>query len=316
MLKRKVVIIHEQAIFVQKAFELYASGKYSLATLPNELYEQGFKYKLQANEKIPKATLACMLKNIFYTGFYIYPGVENIIKGKHKPIIEQDLFNLVQEVFKSVTPENRQKRHFLYSNLITLQETGKLMIGESKKDKYVYYTAFDNNKKRHSINETVVTDTILNYFKEIRLSLIPKDIVNEVIKEELEPLKKQYSTLKRNKSRKFHKKLQLIDQIKTLSLDDKDFIIDELENIEKLYPDLPKSIVQLENKIKLLTQNCQNIMEKRLYDAFIQMNIQNQRKTIELVKNKLEVQGKRVKLTLNLLSVKFDNVKSCSSSPA
>ncbi len=93
MLKRKVVIIPEQAIFVKKAFELYSSGKYSLATLPNELYEQGFKYKLQADGKIPKATLACMLKNMFYTGFYTYPGVENIIKGKHKPIIEQDLYN-------------------------------------------------------------------------------------------------------------------------------------------------------------------------------------------------------------------------------
>lgn len=181
--------------------------------------------------------------------------------------------------------------------MITLQETGNLMVGELKKGKYVYYTAFDNNKKRHSINETVVTDTILNYFKEIRLSLIPKDIVNEVIKEELEPLKKQYSTLKRNKSRKFHKKLQLIEQIKTLGFNDEDFIIDELKNIQNLYDDLPERVEQLENKIKTLTQNCQNIMEKRLYDVFIQMNIENQRKTIELVKNKLEVQDKRVKLT-------------------
>ena len=38
-------------------------------------------------------------------------------------------------------------------------------------------------------------------------------------------------------------------------------------------------------------------MEKRLYDVFIQLDIENQRKIIELVKNKLEFQEKKVKLT-------------------
>ena len=38
-------------------------------------------------------------------------------------------------------------------------------------------------------------------------------------------------------------------------------------------------------------------MEKRLYDVFIKLDIENQRKILELVKNKLELQEKKVKLT-------------------
>ena len=60
---------------------------------------------------------------------------------------------------------------------------------------------------------------------------------------------------------------------------------------------MPERIAYTEQQIKTLTSKCQDIMEKRLYDVFIQLDIENKRKIIELVKNKLELQEKKVKLT-------------------
>lgn len=171
------------------------------------------------------------------------------------------------------------------------------MIGDIKKDKYIYYTAFDNDGVRHSINENVVTDAILSYFKEIRLNMIPKTIIDEVLEEELMPLKKELSSLKRNKSRKYHKELQLHDFIETNSIEDEDFITEELENIEMLYSNLTEKIEQKKHQIQKLTQKCYEVMQKRLYDIYIQLDSKNQRKILELVTNKFELQSKKVKLT-------------------
>ena len=143
----------------------------------------------------------------------------------------------------------------------------------------------------------IITEAVLNYFKEIRLNLIPKEIVNEVLKEELKPLKQKYANLKRDVSRKYHSELRLNDFIQSKNIDDKDFINDSQADIEKAYSNLPKRIAYTEQQIKTLTSKCQDIMEKRLYDVFIQLDIENQRKIIELVKNKLKLQEKKVKLT-------------------
>lgn len=80
-------------------------------------------------------------------------------------------------------------------------------------------------------------------------------------------------------------------------VDDEDFINASQDDIEKAYSNLPERIAYTEQKIKTLTSKCQDLMEKRLYDVFIQLDIENQRKIIELVTNKFELQNKKVKLT-------------------
>lgn len=304
--KNKVVVVPNNADFVKKAYELYATGQYSINSLLDELYEQGFYYSKQPNKKIPRALLANMLKNLFYTGYYTFPDCEGEIKGTHKAIIERKLYNKVQEILKVSCYEKIRKHNFLYSNLITLQETGKFMTGEIKKDKYIYYTAFDEKGKRHSINETVITEAILSYFKQIRLNSIPKEIFDDVLKEELNPLKQLYSNLKRDMSRKYHSELRLNDFIQSKKIDDEDFIYDSLADIENEYCNLPERIASTELKIKTLTSKCQDVMQKRLYDVYIQLDTENQRKILELVKNKLELQGDKVKLTFKSA---FQNIR-------
>ena len=137
----------------------------------------------------------------------------------------------------------------------------------------------------------------MNYLKEIRLNLIPKDIIQEVLKEELKPIKQKYSNLKRNVSRKYHKELQLNDFIEENGIDDEDFIAANQEDIDNKYSNLTKKISKTKQEIQYFESKCNEISQKRLYDSFINLNMEKQREILKLITNKFELQGDKVKIT-------------------
>ena len=293
-----IAVVPKQAEFVKRAYELYATGKYSLSTLPNILFEEGLIYKLQKNGKIPKASLSSMLKSKFYTGKYDFPDCDMEILGKHKAIISDELFNNVQLVLKNAGTEKVQKHTFLFSNLLNFKGTDKLLTGDIKKGKYVYYTCRDDDGKYICVNEKNIYAEVLDYFKEIRLNLIPKNLVNEVFNEMLKLLRQQLSTLKRNVSRKYHKELELADVIEENGIADLELIEAERSLINQAYGDLPSQIAEIENKIANAKILCENATEKRLSEVFGSLDLQAKRDVILLVKNKFEVdREKNVKLT-------------------
>ena len=293
-----IAIVPKQAEFVKRAYELYTTGKYSLSTLPDILFEEGLVYKLQKSGKIPKASLSSMLKSKFYTGKYDFPDCDMEILGKHKAIISDELFNNVQVMLKNAGTEKVQKHTFLFSNLLNFKGTDKLLTGDIKKGKYVYYTCRDDDGKYICVNEKNIYAEVLDYFKEIRLNLIPKNLVNEVLNEILKPLRQQLSTLKGNVSRKYHQELELADVIEENGIDDLELIEAERSLINEAYGDLPSQIIEIENKIANAKILCENATEKRLSDVFGSLDLQAKRDVILLVKNKFEVdREKNVKLT-------------------
>ena len=148
------------------------------------------------------------------------------------------------------------------------------------------------------MNEEIINKEILSYLREIRLNLIPKELINEVLKEILKPLKQELATLRGNVSRKYHNELELQASIKDNGIDDIELIEAEKALIDTKYGDLPSKISALENKIATIQSDCENLMTKRLSDAFITLDFDSKREVISLIKNKFEVNSdKKVKLT-------------------
>ncbi len=293
-----IAIVPKQAQFVRRAYELYSTGKYSLSNLPEILFEEGLKYSNQKNGKIPKSSLSSMLKSKFYTGKYNFPDCKEEITGKYKAIISDELFNKVQLVLKGATSEKIVKHEFLYSNLLTFKGTSKLMTGDIKKGRYIYYTCKDDEGKYLCVNEKIINKELLSYLKEIRLNLIPKELVKEVLKELLKPLKQELAILRGKVSHKYHKELELQNTINENEIDDVELIELEKALIEDTYGDLPLKIENLEKKISEKTSLCESTMTKRLADIFITLDFETKRKVISLIKNKFEVdKDKKVKLT-------------------
>ena len=295
----KVVIIPKEAEFVKQAFTLYATGKYSLNSLSDELFELGYHYKNQRNGKIPRTSLASMLKSIYYTGKYYFPGHEGIIQGKHKPIVDDELFNQVQTVLKKPSSEIKERHQFLYNGLVKYKETGGLMSGEVKKGgKYIYYTARNADNSCCCINEEIITENVLNRLELIKLNNIPKSVSNEVLKEHLKPISQALNTAKRAVSRQYHEELKLKEYVDTNGIEDTDFIESEYAEIKEKYKNVSSNIQMLEDKISAQQSKYQEVLNMNLAEVFKRLSIEHKRQILELIKSKFEGDcDKKIKIT-------------------
>jgi len=79
-----------------------------------------------------------MLRNRLYMGEFEWNG--HLYLGKHQPLVTRDLWQRVQCVLDGRTPEAspRQARFCLFG-LIACGHCGCSLVGEIKKQRYVYY---------------------------------------------------------------------------------------------------------------------------------------------------------------------------------
>ena len=149
--KGYIAIDDKNAFYIKKCFEYYASGMYSLDSLGDKMYKEGFKDKYGRPYKARK--FEEILKNVFYIGDFIWAGVR--YKGKHKPIISTKLFYKVQEKFGHTNkPAHNDKQH-TYKRLIKCDKCGCYFTAETKKGShnsgnYTYYHC--TNKKKVHLN--------------------------------------------------------------------------------------------------------------------------------------------------------------------
>ena len=175
--KRRAVINEKRANFVRKAFELYATGNYSISDLINELYNQGFLYELQESKIIPKQSLISILKNPFYTGKYHIKQIDEYKTGTHKPIISEELFEKVQKLL-DLAPKAPRKHNLIYTKLLTCSNCGHCMTGDVKEKpngkKYIYYRCTNPKcNERVCISEVLLDNELKTYLKYIRLGIFP-----------------------------------------------------------------------------------------------------------------------------------------------
>jgi DNA invertase Pin-like site-specific DNA recombinase len=72
---------------VRAAFELYATGTYTLGTLADELYRRGLR--TCSGKKIARASLSDLLNNSFYIGLIEIRTTGELFDGIHKPLISK-----------------------------------------------------------------------------------------------------------------------------------------------------------------------------------------------------------------------------------
>jgi hypothetical protein len=134
---KTIEINPDTAPYVKRAFELYATGEYSLERLIIKLHEEGFIYR----PSMPKPNLAnfhLIMKRLFYTGHFEFRGVHYI--GKHQPIISMATYKKAQYLMKHRGKPNPEKRNVAFRGMIACGHCGCNVIGDVKKGgRYVYY---------------------------------------------------------------------------------------------------------------------------------------------------------------------------------
>jgi site-specific DNA recombinase len=142
-LRRDIIIDPERGHLVQKMFELYATGNYSLETVRIKITELGLR-SLKGFE-LSKSTVENILKDSFYYGI--------AISNKYGPyphnyprLITKELFDKCQEIRlkRYAMPNKELSKDFILKGLLRCQNCGCLMTAERKIKKsgliFTYYS--------------------------------------------------------------------------------------------------------------------------------------------------------------------------------
>lgn len=135
---KSILINPKTAPFVKQAFEMYATGNYSIEKIEDFLYREGVRN--QRGGKYQK--VEHMLKNLFYIGKFVWKG--QLYEGTHEPLISRELFDRVQMRFGHKKPKTHNIV-FPYTNMIKCAHCGnhnlsaELKRGAHNSGEYIYY---------------------------------------------------------------------------------------------------------------------------------------------------------------------------------
>jgi site-specific DNA recombinase len=107
-----------RAPLVLKAFELYATDEYTIDRLEAAMADLGLTTRPSGRwpqeKPVGASKLHRMLQDPYYAGWVVVDG--QLIKGRHEPIVSQDLFDQVQDVLAARSKggsRDRVLRHYL-----------------------------------------------------------------------------------------------------------------------------------------------------------------------------------------------------------
>ena len=123
---------------MSKLFEWYATRPISLKEVAQKARDAGLIYR-KSGAKVPVSTVHTILRNRLYTGQFEWNG--KLIQGKHEPLVSVELWERVQGVLdgRFAKKAKRGKHDFAFSGLIACAKCGCSVVGEIKKQRYVYY---------------------------------------------------------------------------------------------------------------------------------------------------------------------------------
>ena len=126
------------APLIQKLFEWYATGNFSLLDVTRKSHAEGLAYR-RSGAKVHKSIVAKILHNPIYYGHFVWK--EQLYRGTHEPLIAKDLFDQVRAIFEQREGRRTrfQKHHWAFQGLVSCGHCGWAMVAELKKGRYTYY---------------------------------------------------------------------------------------------------------------------------------------------------------------------------------
>jgi DNA invertase Pin-like site-specific DNA recombinase len=151
---------------VRKAFELYATGRYNLSSLSQELYRLGLALH---GKPIGRNRLSEILNNPFHMGLIRIKLTNETFSGVHQPLVSRQMFERVQRILQGKVNTSAFKHDFCYRRRLTCKQCGYSLIGERQKG-HVYYRCQIADCPTTCIREEVVEGAVLDQFIRLRFS--------------------------------------------------------------------------------------------------------------------------------------------------
>lgn len=141
----------DRARLVTEAFDLYATGDYTLETLTEEMAARGLTSRPRGSRTAKPLTVSGMhdlLINKFHIGVIEWNGIE--YRGTHKALVKRATWDRVQHLLTTRSPggtRERKHHHFLKGTLVCAVCGRNLSIQRSK-GQYEYFFCLGQKDKR------------------------------------------------------------------------------------------------------------------------------------------------------------------------
>ena len=212
---KQIYVDKEKSPFIKKAFEAYASGKYTLKEIRKII--NGLGLRGRRDKMLSVSNYQYLLQNPFYYGLIRYNG--EYFEGKHEPIIAKKLFNQCQEVMKQKSKPQKvdEMKFFLYRGFFHCGECGFTITADKKikpsEKEYTYYYCTKKNPN-HICSQNVFTreEKISSQINEaIQKVSLPDDWADKMLNE-LENEKNEKAQSSRFFAQKIQDEIEVVDE--------------------------------------------------------------------------------------------------------
>ncbi len=247
---KEIDLDKDKAPFIKKAFELYATGDYTLKAIKQFLADSGItSYR---NKPLSVSCVQRMLKNHFYYGVFKFNG--EVYQGSHEPIISKKLFDSVQQVMNNRGKKKRKRKHeFAFSGFMRCGNCGCMITAEKQKG-HNYYRCTKKKQKcdERYLREESLVEQMRNFIQKVSLPdnwaenmLLELDKEKEQAKKESEIFVQNLHQQKAKVEQKIEKLLDLYIAGGALTLEEyqtkKQKLLNEKLDIEQKIRDFEQS---------------------------------------------------------------------------
>ena len=157
----------KMAPLVREAFDLYATGNFSLPHLVEEMYRRGLRNR--KGKRVSLNGISTMLNNPFYTGLIRIRKTGESYAGIHAPIVRKRVFDNVQLVLTGKTVVRTHKHEFIFSRMIRCGLCGRTVMAEEQKG-HTYYRCHTKTCEMKTMREERINDALSRAFAPLQLN--------------------------------------------------------------------------------------------------------------------------------------------------
>ncbi len=179
------------------AFDAYASGKWTIRTLTDELTERGLTSTpgpKTPSKPLTTSNLQRLLRHPYYMGIVRYRGVH--YQGKHEQLVDPETWQRVQEMLaaRNIAGEKQREHHHYLKGSVYCGNCGSRLVVSHAKNRhgtiYEYFICVGRQQKRtdckqQAIRIDVAEDVVVGEYAKIRLTIEQADEVREFVLEEM-----------------------------------------------------------------------------------------------------------------------------------
>jgi site-specific DNA recombinase len=272
---RTVIVDPDRAPLVQRAFELYATGNWTIASLADHLNQRGLTTvptpKLPS-KPISEGLLHKVLTNPYFKGQTKFQGVQ--YDGRHETLVGDVVWQQVQNVLASHVNGERTRKHphFLKST-IYCGECGERMIVQHSRSSsgvtYPYFFCAGRHSKRTNCTQRAVLiyeveKKLEEQYERIQLKSDFRNSIEAMIREELRSAQSQVEAEQRDLKReqdKLERQREKLMEAHYVGAIPVDLLGQEQERIGRALQQITSTLSATETKFETVENNLQQALD-------------------------------------------------------